>query len=1087
MWIVRLALRRPYTFVVMSVLIAILGGIAAFLMPTDIFPEINIPVVSVIWNYNGISPEEMEKRIVSVSERTLTTTVDDIEHIESESYNGRAVIHVYFHPGANVDKAIAELSAVNAAILRRMPPGLFPPFLLQYNAASVPVLQLGVSSATLSEQQLFDLGSNFIRVQLATVQGAAVPLPYGGKQRQIMVDLDPQALYAKGLSATDVTTALGLQNIILPAGDAKFGTQDYLVRVNSSPRTIDELNDLPVKTVNGAIVYVRDVAQVHDGFAVQTSIVRQDGTRSSLVTIRKTGHASTIDIVNSVKRILKQIRPTIPGAAVIKELFDQSIFVKAAVQGVLKEGLIAALLTGLMILLFLGSWRSTIIVCISIPLSILTSEIILWLLGQTTNVMTLGGLALAVGILVDDATVEIENIHRNLGLKKPLTRAILDGAHQIAVPAFVSTLSICIVFVPVLMLAGVAKHLFTPLAMAVVFAMLASYLLSRTLVPTMVHYLLRSEAKLYQQGEHGHAAGGRWPVWAAHHKFNDLFERLRTTYRGFLDWGLHHRLKVAAVYGLFVLGSLSLAAFVGQDFFPYVDSGQMRLHVRAPVGTRIEETEQVFSRVENEIRSLIPASDLDTMIDNIGLPNSSINTSMDDSGVIGVSDGEILIALKEHRIGRTKDYERILRRELNKKFPAETFYFQAANITNQILNFGIPMPIDVQVIGQDARNYGIAADIALRISHVPGAVDVHVHQQIGYPEVWVDVDRSKAGQLGMTQRDVANSLLISLSGSSTIAPTEWLNFQNGVNYDVAIQTPQYRITGLDDLFRTPIAAPASNDDYLPTAPTVVDGFSYGKPGSAQLLQNLATIRRGTSAADVTHYNVQNVFDVYANVDNRDLGSVAGAVDRILKRVSSKIPAATQIAVRGQVQTMRESFVHLGLGLMFAILLVYLLMVVNFQSWLDPFIILMALPGALAGILWMLFATQTTLNVPSLMGSIMCIGVATANSILLVTFANDERIEGKDSLSAALSAGYTRVRPVIMTATAMIIGMTPMAMGMGEGGEQNAPLGRAVIGGLLFATFSTLMFVPIVYTFLRKRPPVLVDREIDHEAHEGETV
>ena len=1087
MWIVRLALRRPYTFVVMAVFIAVLGSIAAFLMPTDIFPEIDIPVVSVAWNYGGVSPEEMADRIITLSERTLTTTVDDIDHIESESYGGRGIIHVYFHPGADVAKAIAELAAVNQSILRRMPAGIFPPFLLQYNAANVPVLQVGVSSPTLSEQQLFDLGSNFIRVQLATVQGASLALPYGGKQRQIMVDLDPEALYAKGLSATDVTTALGEQNLILPAGTAKFGDKDYLIRVNSSPRAIEELNDLPVKTINGTVVYMRDVAQVHDGYAIQTNIVRQDGIRSTLLTIRKSGHASTLNIVQAVKDTLKRIEPTLPKNVVLKLLFDQSLFVRAAVQGVAREGLIAAVLTGLMILLFLGSWRSTLIVCISIPLSILVSETMLWLLGQTTNVMTLGGLALAVGILVDDATVEIENIHRNLGMKKPLTRAILDGASQIAVPAFVSTLSICIVFVPVLMLTGVAKHLFTPLAMAVVFAMLASYLLSRTLVPTMVHYLLRPEVQLYQRGENGHAHGGTGPIWAAHGKFHAAFEAMRRRYRLLLAWSLHHRAPVVVVFVAFVLASFSLAFLVGRDFFPTVDSGQMRLHVRGPVGTRIEQTERIFARVEAEIRQLIPASDLDTMLDNIGLPNSSINTSQDDSGIIGPADGEILIALKDTRIGRTKDYERLLRHVLNEKFPAETFYFQPANITNEILNFGIPMPIDVQVVGQDNKNYDIAVDLAHRIASVPGAVDVHVHQEVGYPEVWIDVDRSKAGQLGMTQRDVANSLLISLSGSGDVAPTQWLNFSNGVSYMIAVQTPQYRIDNLDALNRTPIAAPASNDNYLISPPSALDGAAYGKPGSVQLLQNLATFRRGSSAADVSHYNVQKVFDVYANVDNRDLGGVASDVYKIVHGVESKLPRATQIAVRGQVETMESSFVRLGLGLLFAILLVYLLMVVNFQSWLDPLIILMALPGALAGILWMLFATQTTLNVPSLMGSIMCIGVATSNSILLVTFANDERIDGKDAISAALSAGYTRIRPVIMTAVAMIIGMAPMALGLGEGGEQNAPLGRAVIGGLLLATFSTLLFVPVVYSVLRKSAPVHIEREIDHEAHEGETV
>ena len=1088
MWIVRLALRRPYTFVVMSLLIAILGSAAIFLMPTDIFPEIDIPVVSVVWTYSGISPEEMEKRIVTVSERTLTTTINDIEHIESQSYGGRSVIHVFFHPGANVDKAIAELSAVDQAIIRRLPAGIFPPFIMQYNAASVPVLQVGVSSSTLSEQQIYDLGANFIRVQLATVQGASLALPYGGKQRQVMVDLDPPALYAKGLSATDVTTALGLQNLIVPAGNAKFGNREYLIRVNSSPRTIAALNDLPVRTVNGTVVYMRDVAQVHDGFAVQTNVVRQDGVRSTLLTIRKSGHASTLAVVERVKDALARMKPTLPSGAVLKQMFDQSLFVRAAVEGVLREGMIAAILTGLMILLFLGSWRSTLIVCISIPLSILTSEIILWLLGETTNVMTLGGLALAVGILVDDATVEIENIHRNMGMKKPLTRAILDGAQQIAVPAFVSTLSICIVFVPVLLLSGVAKHLFTPLAMAVVFAMLASYLLSRTLVPTMVHYLLRSEIKLYQQGEQGHASGGKGIIWAAHGKFHDAFERMRHHYRGLLDWVLHHRLPFSLVYGCFVLASLGLVFLVGRDFFPYVDAGQMRLHVRAPVGTRIEETEHIFARVENEIRRVIPSSDLDTMLDNIGLPNSSINTSQDDSGIIGPADGEILISLKEGRTIATREHERRLRRVLNEKFPEESFYFQAANITNEILNFGIPMPIDIQIVGQDPTNYELAVKLAGEVTKIPGAVDVHVHQRIGAPEVWVNVNRSKASEVGLTQRDVANSLLISLSGSGDVAPTEWLNYQNGVNYDIAIQTPQYRISNVDDLTRTPIAAASLAANDPSNSLTSSDNRSaYGQPGKTQLLQNLATLERGSSAAVISHYNVQNVYDVYANVDNRDLGGVAAEVDKIIANVERKLSPSTQIVMRGQVETMQSSFFRLGLGLLFAILLVYMLMVINFQSWLDPFIILMALPGALAGILWMLFATQTTLNVPSLMGSIMCIGVATANSILLVTFANDERIDGKDALAAALSAGFTRIRPVIMTAAAMIIGMAPMALGLGEGGEQNAPLGRAVIGGLLFATVSTLLFVPVMYSALRKKAPAHVDREIDHEAHEGETV
>jgi multidrug efflux pump subunit AcrB len=1125
MWIVRLALRRPYTFVVMSVLIAILGGIAVYTMPTDIFPNIDIPVVSLVWSYAGISPEEMEKRIVTISERSLTTTVNDIEHIESQSYNGVAVIRVFFHPYAKVELAIAQITAVSQTILRALPPGIYPPAILKYTASSVPILQLSLSSETLSEQTIFDLGRQFIRTNLATVQGASIPLPYGGKPRQVMVDLDPQAMYAKGLSATDVSNALNLQNLILPAGDAKFGDRDYLIRVNSSPLKVQELNDLPIKTVNGATVYVRDVAQVRDGYAVQTNIVRENGSRAALLTILKSGSASTLDIIASVRKELARLKPGLPPELKIKELFDQGLFVRAAINGVLREAAIAAALTGLMILLFLGSWRSTIIVCISIPLSIMTSEIVLALLGQTTNVMTLGGLALAVGILVDDATVEIENIHRNLGLRKPITKAILDGAQQIAVPAFVSTLAICIVFVPVLLLSGAAKYLFTPLAEAVVFAMLASYLLSRTLVPTMVHYLLRAEAKLYtaaaslsaqqpevgksvaghaanvatsklggqlavdhdEHAEAGHAVGGTGVFWLVHGKFNAVFERLRARYKSVLAFSLHHRGPVAVGFGAFALGSMLLLLVVGSDFFPYVDSGQMRLHVRAPVGTRIEETERLFGKIEDEIRKIIPHHDLDTILDNIGLPNGGFNLAFSDSSVIGQSDGDILISLNEKRDVDTRYYERELRRILNEKFPQAVFYFQAANITNQILNFGLPAPIDVQLVGRDPKNYSISVELARRVAKVPGAVDVHVHQQVGYPEVQVNVDRTKAGQVGLTQRDVSNSLLISLAGSGQVAPNQWLNFDNGVNYDVGVQTPQYRIQDLDDLKQTPISSGSQRTSSTTGAGSVNDMTTYGAPGDTQLLQNLATFKRTSSVSIVNHYNVQPVYDVYANTDRRDLGGVAGDVEKIVAEFQRKLPPASFFVLRGQVLTMESSFLRLGLGLLFAIMLVYLLMVVNFQSWVDPFIILMAIPGALAGILWMLFATGTTLNVPSLMGSIMCIGVSTANSILVVTFANEQRFEGKNAIDAALLAGYTRIRPVIMTASAMIIGMLPMALGFGEGGEQNAPLGRAVIGGLLVATFSTLIFVPIMYTFLRAKPPIHIEREIDHEAHEGETV
>ncbi len=1065
MWIVRLALRAPYTFVVMAVLMLVLGVSAIITMPTDIFPYINIPVVTVVWTYTGLSPDEMEKRVVTICERAMTTTVNDIEHMESTSYNGVAVIRVYFQPTAKVELALSQVTSIVQTILRVLPPGIFPPIILKYDASSVPILQLALESDTLSEQTLFDLGLNFIRTQLATVQGAAVPLPSGGKQRQIMVDLDPNALYAKGLSATDVSNALNLQNLILPAGTAKIGDRDYQIQLNSSPTAVSAMNDLPIRTVNGATTYMRDVANVRDGYAVQQNVVRVNGRRASLLTVLKNGQASTLSIVKDVKKALIRIQSGLPPELKIRQLFDQSVFVKAAINGVLREGAIAAALTGLMILLFLGSWRSTLIVCISIPLSILTSLIVLDALGQTVNVMTLGGLALAVGILVDDATVEIENIHRNLGMKKPIVPAILDGAQQIAVPAFVSTLAICIVFVPVLLLTGAAKFLFTPLAGAVVFAMLTSYLLTRTLVPTMVHFLLPPEVKLYQQGEDGKPAHAPGLIWRVHHAFDARFEWFRERYSGWLIYVLHHRGIVASVFGLFCFLSLGLAFVVGRDFFPYVDSGQMRLHVNAPAGTRIEETEQIFARIEGEIRQEIPKAEVDTIVDNIGLPSSGVNLAFGDSSTLGVSDGEILIALNAQKHGPTEVYERKLRARLNDKFPQETFFFQAANITNQILNFGLPAPIDIQIVGRDAKNnYAIAQKIESEVSHVAGAVDVHIKQEVAYPSVMVNVDRTKADQAGLTQRDVSNSVLISLTSSGQVAPNQWLNPVNGVNYSVAVQTPQYRIDSFDALKRTPLTS--ANGSAQP-----------------QLLSNFVTLKRTTTVALVNHYNVQPTYDIFANTDLRDLGGVAGNVYKIVDKYRQKLTKGNFIDVRGQVDTMNSSFLRLGLGIIFALLLVYLLMVVNFQSWMDPFIILMAIPGTLSGILWMLFVTQTTLNVPSLMGSIMCIGVATANSILLVTFANDERISGKSAIESAHSAGFTRIRPVIMTATAMMIGMLPMSLALGEGGEQNAPLGRAVIGGLLVATFSTLFFVPIMYSFLRKDAPVDWESQIEREAHE----
>ena len=1065
MWIVRLALRRPYTFVVVSVLIAILGISAVITTPKDIFPNINIPVISVVWSYTGLTPNDMEKRMVTVTERAMTTTVNDIEHIESQSYNGVAIIKVFFQPNVETASALAEINSICQTLLRALPPGTTPPFLIKYDASSVPVLQLGLSGQGLSEQQLYDLGLNFIRTQLATVQGASIPLPFGGKQRQIMVDLDPDQLYARHLSPQDISAALNQQNLILPTGTAKIGSREYQVAINSSPTTVAAMNDLPVRAANGAVVTLRDVAQVRDGYVPQTNIVRNNGSRSAMLTVLKNGQASTLDIVAQVKAALPRVLAGLPSNLRVTPLFDQSLFVRASIYGVLREAVIAAVLTGLMILLFLGSWRSTLIVCTSIPLAILTSQIILTALGQSINVMTLGGMALAVGILVDDATVELENVHRNMGMKKPLTRAILDGAQQIAVPTFVSTLSICIVFVPVVLLTGAAKYLFVPLAMAVVFAMLASYFLSRTLVPTMVHYMLGPEVPIYAAGEGGHAAhveGLNW-VWRVHFRFNHHFERFRERYREVLEWSLHHRKYVMILFLGMVVGSGFLVLIIGEDFFPYVDSGQMRLHVRAPEGTRIEETEQLFAQVEDVIRKTLPSGEIDLILDNIGLPTSGISLVFSDASTIGPSDGDILIALNENH-GSTRAYMRKLRSVLSEKFPQETFFFAAANMTNQILNFGLPAPIDVQVVGRDlANNYAITQKMLKRIQMIPGVVDARIHEEITYPTLNVNVDRDKAQQFGLTQRDVASSMLISLSGSYQTAPNQWLNLQNGVNYSVTVQTPQYKINSIDAMQRTPVTSQAG--------------------GHTQLLSSVATVQRGISTAIVDHYNVQPVYDIFCDADLRDLGSVARGIQKVVDDESKGLPKGSWTVIRGQVKTMQDSFLRLGIGIAFAVVFVYLLMVVNFQSWLDPFIILMALPLGFSGILWILYVTQTTFNVPSLMGIIMAIGVATANSILVVTFANDERATGKGPFEAALSAGYTRLRPVCMTALAMIIGMLPMSLALGEGGEQNAPLGRAVIGGLLFATFGTLFIVPIFYTIFRKKPPVDYDKEIQFEYEE----
>lgn len=1072
MWIVRLALRRPYTFVVMAVLILVLGIVSIETMSTDIFPTIDIPVVTVVWTYSGTSPDEMEKRFTTVSERAMTTTVNDIEHIESQSVSGISVIKVFFQPGTKIEAAVAQVTAVNQTIIRILPPGTTPPFVLQFSASNVPILQAIMSSDKLSESDLYDLGLQFVRTQLATVQGAQVPAPYGGKARQIMVDLDLGQLYAKGLSPTDVVNALTAQNLILPAGTAKVGATDYIVRTNASPQVLDQLNDLPIRSVNGAMVYIRDIGHVHEGSAIQQNIVRVNGKRAVLLTILKASSASTLDIVKRVRARLPVIQAGLTKDLDIRLLFDQSIFVRAALQGVVKEAIIAAGLTALMILLFLGSWRSTLIVAISIPLSILTSIIVMKFLGQTLNTMTLGGLGLAVGILVDDATVEIENIHRNLGQGKEIEPAILDGAAQIAVPAFVSTLAICIVFVPVVFLSGAAKSLFTPLGMAVVFAMLASYLLSRTLVPTMVKYLLSSEVEMYQEhepgGEHALATNANW-IWRTHFRFNAAFERFRARYQKALDWVLGHAAFSLGCFALFIALSACLLPFIGQDFFPTVDAGTFRLHVRGAPGTRIEQMEQIFGDVEATIRQEIPPNELGIIMDDIGIPNGSFNLAFGDGSLTDVQDGEILVSLNEHH-KPTMEYRRRLREVLHQKFPDVTFYFQASDIVNQILNFGLPAPIDVQISGRAFyQNYEIAQKIRQEVAGVPGATDVHINQVVYAPEFRVNVDRSRAQTIGLTEGNVANSMLYALAGSGQATPNYWLNPQNGVNYSVVVQTPQYKLDSIDKLTNIPITSGTA-----PRAGTT-DSSTTAAPGP-QLLNNVARVDRAFSPAVTNHYNVQPVFDVFAGAHGRDLGGVGRDIDKIVAKYQKLVPPGTQITVRGQVKSMRESFTGLGLGMLFAVLLVYLLMTVNFQSWLDPFIILTALPGAACGILWMLFLSGTTFSVPSLMGAIMTVGVATANSILMVTFANDQRAAGMNALQAAASAGATRLRPVLMTALAMIIGMLPMSLGLGEGGEQNAPLGRAVIGGLIVATFTTLLIVPLIYSRLRSKEPIKMHME-----------
>jgi multidrug efflux pump subunit AcrB len=1046
MWIVALALRRPYTFIVLALLLLIIGpllliGPKHLRTPVDIFPNINIPVVSAIWRYNGLSTEEMEGRITSQFERAMTATVNDIEHIESQTTNGVGVVKVFFHSGANIPTSLAQIVAIAQTLLVAFPPGATPPLILQYSASTVPILQLALSSNTLAEHEIYDLANSFMRNQLATVQGAVIPFPYGGKTRQVLVDLDMKQLQSKSLAPQDVVNALNQQNLILPTGTIKIGATEYTVALNGSPKLIKEINDMPIRTSPAAgTLYVRDVAFVRDGFQPQTNIVRHDGERAVLMSVMKYGKTSTLDIVSRVKAELPLMRAGLPPTLVIQTALDQSLFVRAAIDGVIFEAVLAACLTALMILLFLGSWRGTVIIAVSIPLAILTSIIVLSALGETINIMTLGGLALAVGILVDDATVEVENIHRQFALGKPIEQAILDGARQIAVPTFVSTLCICIVFVPMFLLTGVARYLFVPLAMAVVFAMLASYFLSRTLVPTLAKYLLRPH-----DPESTHP-GNRWnPFVRVHRAFETGFERLRGAYHGLLERCLNvpYLFIGAVVAGCVVSGAL--IPWMGRDFFPAVDAGQFKLHLRAKTGTRIEETARLCDLVEAKIRGLIPAEELETILDNIGLPTSGTNLSYNNSGTIGPADADIIVSLK-HGHAPTEDYIRALRRELPDAFPGIIFYFLPADIVSQILNFGLPAPIDVQVIGRNVEaNRAFTLKLLERLRKVEGLADLRIQQPFDQPRLQVEVDRTRAQQAGLSQRDVATNLLLTLSGSFQTNPSFYLNPKTGVNYNVITQAPQYKMDSLQALENIPV--------------TSANGMHW------EVLGSLSSVSRGVERGAINHWNVQPVLDIYGGVQGRDLGGVADDVLKIAGDSEKELPKGARMIVRGQVETMLSSFSGLLWGLVFAITLVYLLMVVNFQSWLDPFIIITALPAALAGIVWMLFVTHTTISVPALTGAIMAMGIATANSILVVSFARERMREGDAALTAAIQAGFTRFRPVVMTALAMIIGMLPMSLGLGEGGEQNAPLGRAVIGGLVLATMATLFFVPVVFAVI----------------------
>lgn len=1051
MWIVGLALRRPYTFIVLAILL-LLGGVVAILrMPTDIFPSIDIPVVSVVWSYNGLSAQDMADRIVTGYERSLTTDVDNIEHIESQSLPGVAVIKVFFHPGADINRAISQATAGAQSILKQMPPGATPPLVLSYNASTVPILRLALGSDTLPEQELYDLGNSFIRTQLATVQGASVPLPYGGKVRQVMVDLNVPALQARGLAPLDVVNAVNAQNLVLPGGTAKIGALEYRVDLNGSTGTVAALNDLPVRSGPDGTVYVRDVAQVHDGYAPQTNVVRHDGKRAALLEIEKTGSASTLTVVAQIRALLPHILSGLPKSLQVQPLSDQSVFVTSAIDGVLHEALVAACLTAMMILLFLGSWRATLIIAITIPLSVLAALIGLAALGQTLNIMTLGGLALAVGVLVDDATVAIENIahHRETG--KPLEQAILDGSGEIALPTLVSTMCICIVFLPMFLLSGVARYLFVPLAEAVVFAMMASYFLSRTLIPTLAHYLLRSESDAQTAGRPatGRLAGlTRW-FGAAHRRFEAGFERVRGAYGRMLSAALAAPRRTVAIFALACAGSMTLVPFLGQDFFPAVDSGEIRLHMRVRTGTRIEETARITDQVEADIRRVVGPQHVAGIVDNIGLPVSGINLTYDSSLPIGTGDAEILVSLKPDA-GRSSVLVDELDAALKKDFPGVSFSFLPADMVSQILNFGLPAPIDIQIVGKDlAGNRKVADQLLRKLAGVPGLTDLHLQQPADQPALTVDVDRTRALQAGLSQREVAQNLLIALSGSGQTAPNFWLNPKNGVSYPLAVSVPQYAMDSLQRLSNIPLGL----------------GADTAQQGGAGQLGQFGTIARGSQQGVVSHYNVQPVLDLFGAVRGRDLGAVASDVQRIVDQARAQLPAGSDIVVRGQVQTMHASFTGLLTGLAAAIVLVYLLMVVNFQSWLDPLAIVGALPMALAGMAWMLFATDTTISVPALTGAIICVGIATANSILVISHARDSLSAGKTPLDAAWDAGFSRFRPVSMTALAMLFGMVPMALGSGGAGAQNAPLGRTVIGGLAFGTVATLVLVPVFFAVL----------------------